>query len=69
MGDRGTSPSSSMISRPRRDRHRCRLSSGISSLASSGPLYIIFTGATPQRGSPAAGSPAKEPASMLTAGI
>ena len=54
MGDGGTSPSSSMISRPRRARYRCRLSSGISSLASSGPLYIVFTGATPQRGSPAA---------------
>ena len=36
-----------------RDRYRCRLSSGISSLASSGPLYLVFTGATQQRGSPA----------------
>ena len=36
-----------------RDRYRCRLGSGISSLASSGPLYLGFTGATPQRGSPA----------------
>ena len=50
----GTSPSSSIISRPRRDRYRCRLSSSISSLTSSGPLYSVFTGATPQRGSPAA---------------
>ena len=53
MGDRSTKPSSSMISRLRRDRYRCRLSSGISSLASSGPLYPVFTGATPQRGYPA----------------
>ena len=53
VGDRSTKPSSSMISRLRRDRFRCRLSSGISSLASSGPLYPVFTGATPQRGYPA----------------
>ena len=53
MGDRSAKPSSSMISRLRRDRYRCRLSSGISSLASSGPLYPVFTGATPQRGYPA----------------
>ena len=32
-------------------------------------LFYVFTGATAQRGSPAVGSPAKEPASMLTAGI
>ena len=53
MGDRGTKPSSSMISRPRRDSCRCRLSSRLSSRASSGPLYLVFTGATPQRGHPA----------------
>ena len=53
MGDRGTKSSSSMISRPRRDRFRCRLSSRLSSMACSGPLYLVFTGATPQRGSPA----------------
>ena len=39
---------------PRRDRFRCRLSSRLSSRVSSGPLYVVFTGATPQRGSPAA---------------
>ena len=53
MGDRGTKPSSSMISRLRRDRFRWRLSSGISSRVCSGPLYLVFTSATPQRGSPA----------------
>ena len=53
MGDRGTKPSSSMISRLSWDRFRCRLSSRLSSQASSGPLYLGFTGATPQRGSPA----------------
>ena len=53
MGDRSTKPSSSMISRLRRDSFRCRLSSRRSSLASSGPLYPFFTGATPQRGYPA----------------
>ena len=37
-----------------RDNCRWRLSSGISSLASSGPLYLGFTGATQQRGPPAA---------------
>ena len=47
MGDRSTKPSSSMISRLRRDRFRCRLSSGISSQTSSGPLYPVFTGAMP----------------------
>ena len=52
-GDRGTKPSSSTISRLRRDICRCRLSSGISSRVSSGPLYIVFTGATPRRGYPA----------------
>ena len=41
-------PSSSTISRLRRDICRCRLSSGISSLASSGPLYLVFTGAVTQ---------------------
>ena len=51
-GDRGTKPSSSTISRLRRDRFRCRLSSGISSRVSSGPLYLVFTGATPRRGYP-----------------
>ena len=45
MGDRGTKPSSSMISRPRRESCRCRLSSRLSSRASSGPLYLVFTGA------------------------
>ena len=29
-----------------------RLSSRLSSLASSGPLYLVFTGATPRRGYP-----------------
>ena len=48
MGDSGTKPNSSMISRPRRDRFRCRLSSRLSSRASSGPLYLVFTGAVPQ---------------------
>ena len=48
MGDRGTKPSSSMISRLRRDICRCRLSSRLSSLAPTGPLYLVFTGATPQ---------------------
>ena len=33
-------------------RYRCRLSSGISSLAYRGPLHIVFTGATPQPGPP-----------------
>ena len=51
-GDRGTKPSSSTISRLRRDICRCRLSSGISSRVSSGPLYLVFTGATPRRGYP-----------------
>ena len=41
------------VSGPRRDRFRCRLSSRLSSRVSSGPLYLVFTGATPQRGSPA----------------
>ena len=53
VGDRGTKPSSSTISRPRRDSCRCRLSSRLSPRASSGPLHPVFTGATPQRGSPA----------------
>ena len=53
VGDRGTKPSSSIISRLRRDSYRWRLSSRLSSLASSGPLYLVFTGATPQRGPPA----------------
>ena len=53
VGDRGTKPSSSMISRLRRDNCRWRLSSSISSRVSSGPLYLVFTCATPQRGSPA----------------
>ena len=43
MGDRGTKPNSSMVS---------GLSSRLSSLASSGPLYLVFTGRTPQRGHP-----------------
>ena len=47
-GDRGTKPSSSTISRLRRDICRCRLSSRLSSLASSGPLYLVFTGAVTQ---------------------
>ena len=51
-GDRGTKPSSSTISRLRRDICRCRLSSGISSRVSSGPLYLVFTGATPRHGYP-----------------
>ena len=50
MGDRGTKPSSSMISRPRRDRFRCRVSSRLSSRAFSGPLYLVVTGATPSTG-------------------
>ena len=53
MGDRGTKPNSSMISRLRQDSCRWRLSSRLSPRASSGPLYLVFTGATPQRGSPA----------------
>ena len=44
---------SSTSSRLRRDNCRWRLSSGIPSLVSSGPLYRVFTGATPQRGSTA----------------
>ena len=52
MGDRSTKPSSSIISRLRRDSFRCRLSSRRSSLASSGPLYPVFTGATPRHGYP-----------------
>ena len=43
QGDRGTKPNSSMVS---------GLSSRLSSLASSGPLYLVFTGATPRRGYP-----------------
>ena len=39
MVERGTKPNSSMVS---------GLSSRLSSLASSGPLYLVFTGATPQ---------------------
>ena len=46
-------PNSSTISRQRRGGCRCRLSSGISSRVSSGPLYLVVTGATPQRGSTA----------------
>ena len=46
-------PNSSTSSRLRRDNCRWRLSSGIPSLVSSGPLYRVFTGATAQRGSPA----------------
>ena len=42
-----------MISRFTRDSWRCRLSIGISSRASIGPLCLVFTSATPQRGSPA----------------
>ena len=42
-----------MISRLRRDRFRCRLSSRLSSRAFSGPLYLVVTGATPQHDSPA----------------
>ena len=47
MVDRGTKPSSSMISRPRWDRFRWRLSIGISSRAPGGLLYVV------QRGYPA----------------
>ena len=43
VGDRGTKPNSSMVS---------GLSSRLSSLASSGPLYLGCTGTTPNRGSP-----------------
>ena len=46
-------PNSSMISRLSWDRFRWKFSSRLSSLAPSGPLYLVFTGATPQRGSPA----------------
>ena len=53
MEDRGTKPSSSTISRPRRESCRCRLSSRRSSLAPSGPLYLVFTDTRRQRGSPA----------------
>ena len=42
-GDRGTKPNSSMVT---------GLSSRLSSLASSGPLYLGCTGTTPHRGSP-----------------
>ena len=52
MGDRGTKPSSSTISRTRRDSCRWRLSSRLSSLTPSGPIYLVVTGATPQRGYP-----------------
>ena len=68
MGDRGTKPSSSTISRPRRDNYRCRLSSGISPRVSSGPLYPVFTGATPQRGYPAGGPGWKQPLFRPVAG-
>ena len=47
MGDRGTKPSSSMISRPRRDRFRCRLSRRLSSRAFSGPLYLVVRARRP----------------------
>ena len=49
MGDRGTKPSSSMISRPRWNSFRCRLSRRLSSRASSGPLYLVFTDGLPSR--------------------
>ena len=41
-----------MISRFRRDSCLCKFSRRLSSWASSGPLYLVFTGATGQRGSP-----------------
>ena len=53
MGDRGTKPSSSMIRRFRGDSCLCKFSSRLSSRAYSGPLHLVFTGATAQRGSPA----------------
>ena len=46
-------PSSSTARRFRRNRFLRRLSSRISSRASSGPLYLVFTGGTPKRGHPA----------------
>ena len=46
-------PNSSMISRLSWDRFRWKFSSRLSSLAPIGPLYLVFTGATPQRGYPA----------------
>ena len=52
-GTEGTKPSSSMISRFIRESCRCRLSRRLSSRASSGPLYLVFTDATPQRRPPA----------------
>ena len=53
MRDGETNPSSSMISRLRRDKFRWRLSRRLSSLAPNGPLYVVFTGRTPQPGHPA----------------
>ena len=49
--------SSATISRPRWNSFRCRLSSRLSSLAPSGPLYPVFTGATPQPAALAGNSP------------
>ena len=48
MVERGTKPNSSMMRSLRRASCRCRLSSRLSFQASSGPLYLGFTGATPQ---------------------
>ena len=47
VGDRRTNPSSPMISRPRWNSFCCRLSSLLSISGPSGPLYLVFTGATP----------------------
>ena len=52
-GGQGHKASSSMISSLRRDSCRWRLTSRLSSPGPSGPLYLAFTGATSQRGSPA----------------
>ena len=49
-------PSSSMIRRFRRDSCLCKFSSRLSSRSYSGPLYLVFTGATGQRGSPVKGA-------------
>ena len=48
MVDRGTTPSSLMISGPRWNSFRRRLSRHLSPLAPGGPLYPVVTGPTPQ---------------------
>ena len=52
MGDRGTKPVS-RCQQAEAGQIPLQVSSRLSSRVSSGPLYLVFTGATPQRGSPA----------------